>query len=138
MTLIMTVFGDTHHDADICYIDTDVDSDIEKRLHFTVPGIHVSSSPGNVHNSQDPVLTNPVPDLISRQVAPPCVPPMTHLDVGPYSSVGLDDTFPPPPSPLVVRKEYSRRGEFVSVTVVVVVVVERKKAKQIFAEYRGT
>ena len=36
---------------------------------------------------------------------------MTHLDAGQYSSVGLDDTFPPPPSPLVVRKECSGRGE---------------------------
>ena len=83
--------------------------DVPERLRFTV----TSAAPqtGKASNPQNAALSNPVPDLISRELAPPGGLPMNHLEAGHYSSVGLDDTFPPPPSPLVVRKQVSGRGE---------------------------
>ena len=83
--------------------------DVPERLRFTV----TSPAPqtDKASNPQNAVLSNPVSDLVSRQLAPPDGPPMNHLEGGHYSSVGLDDTFPPPPSPLVTRKQVSGRGE---------------------------
>ena len=40
-----------------------------------------------------------VPDLISRSPGPQ--PP---VDPFPYGSIGIDESFPPPPSPLVTQK----------------------------------